>query len=659
MSNGSFQAGTWIQLPSNCTRSIILTYARCAEWGIQILYQCVLWASKSITECISWGWNQTKKCSWWSWLFCVAFAIIVTAVCLAFGIVVITVCALFTVVELIVCLLWTLVSVIFCLSTANGGAAFLLTDGTVMMQESKSSNLYFLGIPLIAYGTNRWWKLTPDNTGSYGHGSWSRLADSRVGRRSYASAVLADGRVVFCGGEYSDASGTVQLDWTNTSEIYDPIQDTWTSFGPPMVFGSTQLWSQIGDASCALLPDGAFLIGSVNDGNVAKLDPSTLTWTAMIPRPLVGSSDEDSWVLMPDNTIAAPSCQVPPTTWVYDIASDQWHRSNDLPISVVDPEDSEIGPGFLRYDGTAFFLGANEHTGIYAPSASPQWSNGPDLPAQTVNGKQTPIGIHDGPGTVLVNGNLLFGAGVKVGSSQTSPSWFFEFDGTTFHRTNDPPNNVTLTYMTRMLLLPNGEVLFCRQDDDSFYAYHSDSALPQDAFRPVIQNCPTSMAPGSTIQISGLQFNGLSQANGYGDDFTNATNYPLVRIVNNETNHVRYCRTHDHTTVDGNGIIVTSMGVATGSAVITTNADIPSDLDSGDSMLSVVANGIPSQPFAVTVEPIIIFLLNVRGRASSKQRCPQFSRCQRLGVTKAKPGRERPRPTSAKTPMATHTRPWR
>jgi len=198
MSDGNFQAGTWIQLPSNCTRSVILTYGRCAEWGIQLLYQCVQWTTKSITECISWGWKQTKKCKWWSWLFCVLFAIIVTAVCLAFGIVVITVCALFTLVELIVCLLWTLVSIIFCLSTANGGAAFLLTDGTVMMQESKSSNLYFLGIPLIAYGTNRWWKLTPDNVGSYANGRWSRLADSEVGRRSYASAVLADGRVVFC-----------------------------------------------------------------------------------------------------------------------------------------------------------------------------------------------------------------------------------------------------------------------------------------------------------------------------------------------------------------------------------------------------------------------------------------------------------------------------
>ena len=519
---------------------------------------------------------------------------------------VITFCAVFVVLELLVCLVWTLVSIVFCLSNANGGAAFLLTDGTVMMQESASIDLYFLGVPVIAYGTNRWWKLTPDKSGSYAHGTWSRLADSNVGRRSYASAVLADGRVVLCGGEYSDASGTVQLDWTNTCEIYDPVQDTWTSFDPPPVFGSTQVWTHIGDACCALLPDGKFLIGSVDDGNVAKLDPSTLTWTAMNRRPAVGSSDEDSWVLMPDNTIAAPSCMAPPTTWVYDIATDQWNQTNDMPVSIVDPEDSEIGPGFLRYDGTAFFVGANEHTAIYAPNATPPWSNGPDLPAQAVSGNQMPLGIHDGPGTVLVNGNVLFGAGVKVGTGRTSPSWFFEFDGTSFNRTSDPPNNVTLTYLTRMLLLPNGDVLFCRQDDASFYAYHSDAAVPQDSFRPVIQSCPANLSPGSTVQISGLQFNGLSQANGYGDDYTNATNYPLVRIVNNQTNRVRYCRTHEHTTVDANGNTVTSMGVATGAAVITTNVDIPSDIDSGDSALFVVVNGIPSQPFAVSVQPLII-----------------------------------------------------
>jgi hypothetical protein len=571
---------------------------------VELLYQCVQWATKTIIECVSWGWKQTKECDWWSWLFCVLWAIVVTAVCLAFGTVVIAVCAVFTVVEVIACLLWTLVSMFFCWSTANGGAAFLLTDGTVMMQESAASNLYFLGIPLIAYGTNRWWKLTPNEFGSYAQGTWSRLADSKIGRRSYASAVLADGRLIVCGGEYSDASGTVQMDWTNTCEVYDPVENRWTSFDPPSTTAG-QLWDQIGDASCALLSDGTFLIGSVNDGKVARLDPATLTWAAMSQRPLVGSSDEDSWVLMPDGTVAAPSCMNPPTTWVYDPLADQWQEGNRLPVGIVDTEDSEIGPALLRYDGTAFFLGANEHTAIYDPAGRPQWSNGPDLPAQDLAGTLTPIGIHDGPGSVLVNGNLLFGAGVKVGSSQTSPSWFFEFDGSTFHRTADPPNNVTLTYMTRMLLLPNGDVLFCRQDDDSFYAYHSDSAVPDESFRPVIQSCPTTITADSTIQISGLQFNGLSQANGYGDDFTNATNYPLVRIVNDATGHVVYCRTHDHHTTDTSGNPRPCMGVAIGAEVVTTNAYVPFEIEEGPSQLYVVANGIPSEPYPVVIQIII------------------------------------------------------
>jgi hypothetical protein len=43
------------------------------------------------------------------------------------------------------------------------------------------------------------------------------------------------------------------------------------------------------------------------------------------------------------------------------------------------------------------------------------------------------------------------------------------------------------------------------------------------------------------------------------------------------------------------------MGVATGNAVITTQVDIPSGIDLGDSMLVVVANGIASQPFPVTL----------------------------------------------------------
>lgn len=614
MSNGPFQPGTWLQLPSNCTSSYTVTYARCATWGIQLITKCISWATQTTVQCIQWGWQQVKKCSWWSWLFCVLFAIVVTAVCLVFGVVVSVICAAVTVVELVVCLVWSLVSIIFCVSKANGGTSFVLTDGSIMMQEFIGSNLYYLGIGLVSWGTNRWWKLTPDPFGSYANGSWSRLADSNVSRTFYASGVLADGRVVVCGGEYSeDGWGMVSEDMNNTCEIYDPVANTWTMLPTPMTADPTPVaWSQIGDAPCAVLPDGTFLLGSdIRDqgGNspIAKLDPVSLTWTAMKPRPGGFTSDEDSWVLMPDNTVVGPACELPPynTNWIYVIATDTWKRSNDLTNGIIDPSDNEIGPALLRYDGTAFFLGANPHTAIYNPAATPAWVNGPDLPGQMINGQSMPIGIQDGPASMMVNGNVLFGAGINVtdptGALWSSPCWFFEYDGTAFNRTNDPPNNITYTYASRLLPLPNGDILFCQAADSSFYAYHSDAAVPQDSYRPVIQNCPASIQAGTTIAVSGMQFNGLSQAVGYGDDCTTATNYPLVRIVNNQTNHVQYCRTHDHTTVDSNGNTVRSMGVATGNAVITTQADIPSGIDLGDSMLFVVANGIASQPFPVTL----------------------------------------------------------
>jgi len=93
----------------------------------------------------------------------------------------------------------------------------------------------------------------------------------------------------------------------------------------------------------------------------------------------------------------------------------------------------------------------------------------------------------------------------------------------------------------------------------------------------------------------------LSQAVGYGDDAMAATNYPLVRIRNRASGHVRYCRTFNHTTTDTGGATVTSMGVATGAGVITTQVAVPADLELGDSDVFVVANGIESLPFNATV----------------------------------------------------------
>ena len=98
------------------------------------------------------------------------------------------------------------------------------------------------------------------------------------------------------------------------------------------------------------------------------------------------------------------------------------------------------------------------------------------------------------------------------------------------------------------------------------------------------------MTRGTTGLLTGTRLNGLSEAAKYGDEFDAATNYPLVRIRNVATGHIFYCRTHGYT-----------MGVATGTALVTTSFDVPAGAETGAAKLTVVANGIASAEIDVTV----------------------------------------------------------
>ena len=161
---------------------------------------------------------------------------------------------------------------------------------------------------------------------------------------------------------------------------------------------------------------------------------------------------------------------------------------------------------------------------------------------------------------------------------QTFSGRLYEFDGTAFKQ--EKSKNTDL-----MLLLPTGQVLV------SGTSVYTGKGKPNRSWAPTITSFPSIVMPRCHYQISGTQFNGLSQANALGDEFEAFTNYPLVRITNNGTGHVFYARTHDHST----------MGVATGSTIVSTNFDVSPQTESGPSKLVVVANGIGSQPISVTV----------------------------------------------------------
>jgi hypothetical protein len=225
----------------------------------------------------------------------------------------------------------------------------------------------------------------------------------------------------------------------------------------------------------------------------------------------------------------------------------------------------------LRPNGTVFCTGASDetpattaHTAIY-DSDSGVWTAGPDfLPGDDAD---------DASATLLPNGNVLVSA----------PSGtLYEFDGSAFTPVLSGHGGLLIT-------LPSGEALISGAVVE-IYAPDADPA-PDPAWAPTIMDAPTRIAPGGNYAITGTQFNGLSQAQALGDELQAPTNYPLVRIVHRASGHVAYARTHDHS----------SMGVATGSLVVSTTFDVPAGIDLGASDLHVVANGIASAPVSVDV----------------------------------------------------------
>jgi hypothetical protein len=71
------------------------------------------------------------------------------------------------------------------------------SSGTIMAQNGG------LGTPA---NRNRWYRLTPDLSGSYVNGTWPNLASMSRQRLYYASNVLPGGRVFVLGGDYSGRS---------------------------------------------------------------------------------------------------------------------------------------------------------------------------------------------------------------------------------------------------------------------------------------------------------------------------------------------------------------------------------------------------------------------------------------------------------------------
>jgi len=443
--------------------------------------------------------------------------------------------------------------------TFGASTALLLTDGTVMVHD----------------GGQNWWKLSPDITGSYKNGTWAQMASLPAGYSPlyYASAVLPDGRLVVIGGEYNFGS----FAWTNLGAIYSPKTNKWAKLKHPPA------WTSVGDAQSAILPNGQMMLANALTSEQSLLDAKTLIWSADFATGKADGNDEEGWTLLPNGRVLTVNANLGvPASEIFDPATGVWTSAGSTVQLLTDPGSHEIGPAVLLPDGTVLATGATGHNAVYN-STTGTWSAAPDFP-------KVPAGqldIADGPAALLPNGNVLcmtspgvFNTGVR----------FFEWNGTAFKQVASTPlAPVDSSYFGRMLVLPSGQILLTDGSTDVELYNPTGSANP--AWAPTISKVATTLTHGKSYLLTGTQLNGLSQGAAYGDDAQAATNYPLVRITNTASSHVFYARTHNHS----------SMGVATGAALVTTHFDVPAGIELGASKLQVVANGIASTAVAVTI----------------------------------------------------------
>jgi hypothetical protein len=432
------------------------------------------------------------------------------------------------------------------------GTMMLLSDGTVMVQGGGT--------------TGSWYQLTPDSSGSYVNGTWSNLPSMRVSRLYYASNVLTDGRVFVVGGEYTSDGG-----FSRTGEIYDPAVNSWanTANFPQSMFG---------DDPTSMLPDGRVLGGYIVGPESYIFDPFANSWTPTGTKLRGDRSDEETWVKLPDDSVLSYDIFSTISTGVghaqrYNPTLGQWMDAGTPPNNLTSTGVGyEMGPGLLLPDGRAFQIGATNHTAFYDYTTN-TWTQGPDIPNN--------LGADDAPAAMMPNGHILFSADHPLFGS---PTTIFDFDPTTNTYQNVTPSDYSLSgpaFVTRMLMLPSGDVLLTNASNQ-LIIYTPDGG-PDPSWQPIIDG--VSDNGDGTFTLTGQQLNGLSEGASYGDDAEMSSNYPLVQLTDADGN-VFYARTFNWS----------STGVMTGTQEVSTEFYFPNGIADGDYSLTVIANGIAANP---------------------------------------------------------------
>jgi hypothetical protein len=449
---------------------------------------------------------------------------------------------------------------------AEGVAPMLqLRDGRLLVQGTDNYNFFYI--------------LTPDAKGSYENGSWSvgYSLQAGYGPLYYGGSVFLDGKTVIVeGGEYNFGNAV----WTNLGSIgtYTPFTGgiTWVANNAPTG------WNSIGDAESVLMANGQYLQSNCCTAQTALYcGPNCWTASGSVHQ---SSNDESGYTSLPNHLVLTvdtkTACGSAMGSELYDYNTGVWSCGPTTPVKLYNSSDEELGAAILMYNGKVIQFGGNVvATAIYDP-VNNAWTAGP-TPPQGLNQA-------DGPAALEPNGKVL--AMLSPGLFNTG-CHFAEYDPVTnvITLTNDGTQcPADSSYYGHLMILPTGQIAsadFANQ----IFLYNPVPGVVSGVAPTIIPASNVYLGGSKNNILYGIQLNGLSENNAYGDDYQAATNYPLIRFTDSN-NNVWYGLTHDDS----------SHSIAP-KTISYTKFDLNPSMPPGTYMMQVVTNGIGSNQVQVHI----------------------------------------------------------
>jgi hypothetical protein len=360
------------------------------------------------------------------------------------------------------------------------------------------------------------------------------------------------------------------------AEVYDPSEDRWTSISPAdgsahgtlPLLSSVALGYELGPS--LRLQDGRALVIGANQ-HTALYTPSTNTWAPGADmlgtlsnrygtiNALFGADDAPA-ALMPNGHVLLAADAGP----------------NPIESSGNISKGSNVITHIPSTAGLQLFWGVAQANGQTTAISVGTYITSIDSPTQ--------IHISNAATANSTDLDLVFGG------LFSNPTRLFDFDpiAETISPVSPPipdPNLAFIpAFITRMLVLPTGQVLFNDGASNQLWVYTGEGS-PKSALRPVVSKIEYS---DGIFTLAGKQLNGPSDGSAYGDDAQSNENYPIVRLLAAD-GEVFYCRTTNWTSI--------GVGPGTESVDFTLNSKVKPGLYA----LIVSGSGISSFPVLLEI----------------------------------------------------------